>query len=221
VGRPTGATRVRRGPRRSRPAPSSGCAGAGRWAVLEGLHPRYVAGISQADDRPAGDLRPADLAGTHRWGEVLRAADPRDRRPAATGRHRRRQRRRLPGARDGRRALRPDRLVQPSRGHRRGHPARLLGAAVRRPLGVGRLPGRIRSNPSSDVAGVRWVGARAGCAEARAPRIHPRVARAQPLCVPGGRRLHGSAAARGNVATTRLERPPDRRGRRASRPRHG
>ena len=90
---------------------------------------------------------------------------------------------------------------------RAGHPAAVLRPAVGRSIRVGRVPGGVRPDPPADVGGVRRLGPRAGRARAAGPRVHPRVGRPQPLRLPAGRRLHRAPAARCDVAAPRFERP--------------
>ncbi len=210
MGRAAGAAGLRRGPRRSRAAAAGRRAGSGCRPVLEGLHPRHGAGVPQADDRPARDLHAADLAGPDRWGEVLRAPARRDHRPPAPGRDRRGQRRRVPGAPDGGQAVRPDRVVQSTRGARVGRPTALLRVADGRPLRVGRLRGRVRPDPSRDVGGIRRLDLRAGRAAPARARVHARFGDAEPLRLPRSGRLHRPSSARFDLAPPRLVRPGDR-----------
>ena len=85
--------------------------GAGRRAVLEGLHQGGLARVPQDHRRAARDGDPADLGGPRRRREVLRAAAEGHHRARAARRDRRGQRARVPRARDGRRAVRAHRLA--------------------------------------------------------------------------------------------------------------
>ena len=87
----------------------------------------------------------------------------------------------------------------------------VLGAAGRRPWGVGGVPRRVRPHPPGDVGGLQRLGGRAGCCAAGGPGVHPRVGRGQHLRLPAGGGLHGSASAVVHVAPHGLERPRDRR----------
>ena len=217
VGRPARAARVRRGSRRPRAAARARCRrrSPGRRPVLEGLHPRHRAGVPQADDRAARDVHAADVAGADRRRAVLRAAAPRDHRPPAAGRDRRGQRRRVPRARDRRRPFVRIVLVQPARdpggSDAAGDPAGLLRSAGGRPERVGARSARSTTGPTARRGRRSTPGAasRATRAAARA-RVHPRLARPQPLRLPAGRRLHRSPAARprrGTGSTRRSGRP--------------
>ena len=81
---------------------------------------------------------------------------------APTRRHRRGQRRAVPGVGDLGCAVRADRVVQPAGGHRPGRAAAVLRAAQRRPQPVGRLPSRVRPHPPRDVGRLRRLGAGSG-----------------------------------------------------------
>ena len=116
-----------------------------------------------------------------------------DHRRARPGRHRRGQRRWLPGARRIGPTVGPDRLVQPGRAQGSGRAAVFVGSAGR---GSGRLagvPGRGRPNPSRPVGRFRRVlpGARRYRAPVwpRWPRLHRRVAVAEPVPLSRGGRL--------------------------------
>ena len=159
------AARLRRGPRRPRAAAPARRPGAGRRPVLEGLHPRHGAGVPQADDRAARDVHAPDVAGADRRRPLLRAAAPRDHRPPAARRDRRGQRRRVPGPRDGGRAVRPDRVLQPARDERARRAAGLLRAARGRPIRVGGVPRRSTTGPTDRPGRRSTLGA-----ASRAPR---------------------------------------------------
>ena len=183
--------------------------GAGRRAVLEGLHPRDRAGVPQEHPGAAGDRHQADLGLAHRRRQVLRAPAQGDHRAGPAGRHRRGQRGHLPGAAHRRQEVRPDRLLQPAGGARRGHRAGLLRAARRRPRRVGRLPRRVRPHPPRDLERLQRLVRRAGHRAAARPGVHPR-GRPEPLRLPGDPRLHRRPAARpttGTASTPRSGRP--------------
>ena len=154
--------RIHRGTRRSRRT-GAGHRRGGRRRVLDRLHRRDRAGVPQADHRTTGVVHPAHLSGAHRRGQVLRAPAARDRRQAPTRRHRRGQRRAVPGAGDCGRAVRADRVVQPAGGDRPERAAAVLRPAERRPQPMGRLPRRVRPHPPRDVGRLRRLGAGPGC----------------------------------------------------------
>ena len=128
----------------TRPA-AGGRGGAG--AVLEGLHPRDGTGLPQADDRAAGGVHRADFAGALRRGALRRRPPGGDLRRGPAGRHRRGQRRLLPGDPRVRAAVGADRLVQPARAEGPRAAAGVLGLRARRPSGLGGVPRRVRPRP--------------------------------------------------------------------------
>ena len=74
----------------------------------------------------------------------------------------------------------------------------------RRPHRVGRVPRRVRPDPSADVAGVRRVGAARAAPAAARPRLHPHERAPEPVPLPGGGRLHGPSAARPHLDPARF-----------------
>ena len=130
---------------------------------------------------------------------LLRAAAPRDHRQAAARRDRRGQRRLLPGARDGRRAVRPDHVVQPARDERTRRPAGVL-RACRPTIGPSGPPSATeydRTHRPTWATFNDWVQEQGAPAPA-GPRVHPR-SRARSTCTstrrspttPGRRPLGG------------------------------
>ena len=119
----------------------------------------------------------------------------------------------LPGADDLRRGVRPDRVVQPARGARRRHPAGVLGLPDGRPHRAGPTSSR-SSTASTPTPGPTWDGwcQAQGAPPLAAARLHPHLARLQPLRLPARARLHRRPAARRHLAPDRLQRPRDRRG---------
>ena len=100
VGGQARAARLRRGPRRPRPADQTrdrpmGEADAGQF--WNDFINETAPGVPQADDRAARVVHAADVAGADRRRQVLRAAAARDRRPPATRRDHRGQRQLFPG----------------------------------------------------------------------------------------------------------------------------
>ncbi len=90
----------------------------GARPVLEGLHPRHVAGLPQADDRAVERVHRAHLPCALRRLALRRRTAARDLRRAAAGRDRRGQRRRLPRDRPLREALGAPAFVQSARAER-------------------------------------------------------------------------------------------------------
>ena len=80
----------------------------------------------------------------------------------------------FPALVDRRRAVRPDRVVQPARDAGAGRSRRpYSGLPLGRPIRVGSVPGGVRPDPSPDVGGLRRLGPRAGRAGPAGPRVHP------------------------------------------------
>ena len=160
------------------PAPE---AGGGARPVLEGLHPRDGAGIPKVDLRPALGVHRTHLAGARRRSAIRRRPPRRDLRRARARRNRRGQRlllSRNPGRRS---ALGPHRIVQPAGAEGPGPPADVLRTAGRRPLGLGRLHGRVQARHRRRPVGVQRVLREPWRHPTAGWRAHPRVAVAEPL----------------------------------------
>ena len=142
----------------------------------------------------------------------------------APGRHRRGQRRGLPGAGRIGPAVGPDRVVQSGRDQGSGRRAVLVGLPGR---GSDRLAGASSRRCAGRMASM-WADFDAFCREhgddglvvrrARA-RLHLRIAVAEPLQLPGRGRLPARPPARPDLASPRLDRP-GRRTRRWELPEH-
>ncbi len=192
-----GAARRPRAARRERPGP---------WPILEGLHPRHGAGLSQADDRAARGLHRPDLRGPLRRRALRRRAAGRDPRRGRPRRHRRGQRRLLPRPAGLRPPLGANRLLQPGRGEGPAGAAAVLRLPDRRPLGLGGLRRRVRPGARPAAAGLRRVLPRARRAAARRARVHPHVGPDEPVAVPVGGRLRARRPAREQLAQPGVER---------------
>ena len=144
-------------------------------------------GVPQDHARAARDGHQADLGGADRRREVLRAAAEGDHRAGPAGRDRRGQRHRLPGAADGGRAVRPDRVVQPAGGaRRRTSPPVFSGLPAGDRRGWDEFRAEYdRTHREIWAAFNAWVR-RAGRAAAARPGVHPR-GRPEPLRLPGDR----------------------------------
>ena len=190
------------------PAPESP---GGPGPVLEGLHPRHRAGLPDADDRPAGRVHRAHLAGAGRRREVRPSAPARDLRRARPGRDRGGQRRRVPGPARVWPAVGADRLVQPGRAPRSRRSTGLLRLPGRRSLRLAGVPGRVPSRPCRPVGRLRCVlpGARRTGPARRSERavVHPRVAGPQPVPLPGRGGLRPGGPVGPDLASSRVERP--------------
>ena len=151
----------------------------------------------------------SDLAGAHRRGEVRQPAARGDHRRGRAGRDRRGQRRVVPGRHGGGAAMGPDRVVQPGRAQGPARRPVLVGLPGRRPLGLAGVPRRVPPRAWRHVGRLRRVLSRArrrwpGRRRAR-PRLHARVAVAQPVLVPRRGRLprERTRSARPGIASTR------------------
>ena len=183
----------------------AGAAGGGRGG-LGRVHPHLRAGVPQADDRAARDRHRADL-GRARGRRPLRPrADARDlgRGPARRGGDRLRDR--LPGDPARGRPVGADRLRQPAGDAGRRHPAGVLGLRGGRPLGLGRVPGRVRAADRPGAGGALRVQRGGRRRPAARRRVPVRVAAPQRLRLPRGGRLRAGRAARAGLAPGRLQR---------------
>ena len=186
-------------------------------AVLEGLHPGHRAGVPQAH-RSSSSRRSCS-----RPGRRSSTAPGTASRSCATIIARVRPDvivednvRRLPGARDRRRAVRADHLVQPARDAGRRHRPRRSPA--RRPTTA---PGWAAFRAEYDRTHRDAVGrrstpgcSRAGRAAAARPRVRPRVERRQPLRLPRGGSTtptRGRSTRPGTGSTPACARPTSRR----------
>ena len=183
--------------------------------VLDRLHPRHGASLPQADDRAAGRVHRADLAGAVRRGALRRAAPAGDLRRAPAGCDRRGQRGRLRGGRDRRPALGADRQLQPGRGQGRGDPAVLERLPDDGSAAAGRSSSRRSARTHDELwsgfdAFMREFGRAASRQWAARPGVHPRVALPEPGPVPGRGRLPAGRSTRADLASARVLRPGDR-----------
>ena len=125
---------VRGAPDAARPEAGGG---GGAGPVLEGLHPRDGAGLPQADDRAAGGLHRADVAGAAGRRALRRRAPRGDLRRGAAGRHLRGQRPLLPGHPRQRPPVGAHPLLQPARGEGSRPAADVLRLRRGRPRAAG------------------------------------------------------------------------------------
>ncbi len=171
---------------------------------------RDRARVPQADDRAALHGHRAHLRVVDRRRHLLRAAAEGDPRSRPARRDRRGQRERVPGVDDPRRTVGTHHELQPARDEGPGTPADLQRLPDRRRRRVGGVPGRVRAVASRDLGALQRVRRRRRRPAAPRPRVHPRVRRAEPLGLPGRRRLPALTAARLHVAPPRVERARDR-----------
>ena len=158
-----------------------------------------------------GEFIAPDVPGPHRRREV-RPAPPRgDHRRARAGRHRRGQRRQLPGDHVHAPPVGPPAVLQ-SRGDQ--GPARrtvLVRLRGRGPERLARLPRGGRSDAPRDVDRLRRLLPRRGCGRPRVdehrPRLHAREPVPQRVLVPGRGGLHPIGCARPDVAPAGLDGP--------------
>ena len=127
-------------------------------------------------------------------------------------RRRDRLRDRLPGDPARGRPVGADRLRQPAGDAGRRHPAGVLGLRGGRPLGLGRVPRRVRAAQRPGAGGALRVQRGGGRRPAARRRVPVRVAAAQRLRLPRGGRLRAGRAARADLAPGRLDRPRVRPG---------
>ncbi len=139
-----------------------------------------------------------------RRGEVLRAAAPGDPRQSPARRDRRGQRERFPGAAHQRGAVGAHHELQPARDEGPRPAAHVQRVSHRGPRRLGRVPSRVRQNPSGALVGLQRVDARAGSAALARPRVHPRVGPPEPLRLPRRRRLPALEPAGTDVAPSRV-----------------
>ena len=129
--------------------------------VLDRLHPRHGAGLPQADHRAARRVHRPDLAALIDGAKYVHPRLTEIIDELGARRHRRGQRRRVPGARGVGPAVGPDRVVQSRRDQGCRRPAVLVGLPGRRPGRLAGLPGRGRADPPRHVGGLRRVLPRA------------------------------------------------------------
>ena len=210
MGRAARAARFRRGSRRPRATSTARCARASGRTVLDRLHPRHQAGVPDLDVRPTHRIHAANVAGTDRWRDVLRAAAEGDHRTATTRCDRRGQRQLLPRVDHREGSLRAHRQLSAAGDEGRRHSSGIQRTARRRSKRVGRVPGRVRPHPSADMGGLQRVGAVVRCPSAGRPRVHSRERAPQPVHVSRSHRLHGSKAVGADMASPGLFGPGHR-----------
>ena len=155
--------------------------GRGARPVLERLHPRHRARISEVNPRASRDLDQADLERTDRRIDVRERPTQSDLPGGSAGRHRPGQRRGLPGGADRRRAVDANCLLQPARGQRFGAAAQVFRTTNWRLTRLGSVSPCLRRRARGAPRRLRPLCERPRLPAAPRGRVYVRITIPQPL----------------------------------------